>query len=336
MAAKKSGGGSAATGRPRAYWATAPYAGEIRETALAPSEEDGLIVKALYSGISRGTEALVAAGRVPRSQHGAMRCPFQEGDFPFPVKYGYSSVGEVVDGPDSWLGVKVFCLYPHQTLYRVSADDVQLLPEELPPQRAVLGALMETALNGVWDSEAKAGDRVIVLGAGVLGLLTAWLLNALPGSEVMLVDIEPERRGITEKLGLAFALPEEIVQPADVILDCTGSPDALGRALAWTVLESRIVEMSWFGDRPVTLPLGEDFHSKRLTIRSSQVGSVAASQRPRWTRKRRLAKALELLQAEILDALIEAEVAFDDLPEVLPRLARQVEPALCLRVRYDD
>lgn len=290
-------------------------------------------MRALYSGISRGTEALVFNGRIPPSQYRSMRAPFQGGDFPHPVKYGYSSVGRVEQGPPEWRGRLVFCLHPHQTAYVVPVQALTPLPATVPPSRGVLAANLETALNGLWDAGPRIGDRITVIGAGVVGCLTAWLAARIPGCEVELIDIDPTRRAVAEALDVPFALPERATPEADLVVHASGSPGGLRTALELAGFEATVLELSWYGDTVVPVPLGEAFHSRRLTLRSSQVGQVAGVQRPRWDHRRRLVKVMELLVDPRLDVLIDGESPFEALPEVLPRLA--AGGGLCHRIVYD-
>jgi threonine dehydrogenase-like Zn-dependent dehydrogenase len=319
---------------------------------LPPAMEGGVLVRTLYSGISRGTEALVFQGEVPPSQFEAMRAPFQEGSFPAPVKYGYCSVGRVEVQPrrrppglatEELVGRTVFSLHPHQDLYWVPPEAVTLLPPGLPPERAILGAQMETAVNAVWDGAPGPGDRVVVVGAGVIGLLVAWLCRQLPGCEVTLVDPNPARGPVARALGLAFhagsgkgegAAEEAGSGTADLVFHASGNPEGLVHALELAGAEATVVEVSWYGTRRVPLPLGEAFHSLRLTLRSSQVGRIPPGRAPRWDRRRRMRLALRLLQAEELDALISGESDFRDLPEVMARLSTAPEDTLCHRIRY--
>jgi threonine dehydrogenase-like Zn-dependent dehydrogenase len=317
-----------------AYWATGPGRGELRSCRVPEPGPGEVLVRARFSGISRGTEALVAQGRVPESQHAAMRAPFQEGAFPFPVKHGYCSVGRVVAGEPGLLGRDVFCLYPHQSAYVVPAAAVTPLPPGLPPGRAVLAANMEAALNALWDASPRAGERIHVIGAGVVGCLVAWLCGRIPGAEVTLADVLPERAAVAAALGVWFARPEALASEADLVLHASGHPEGLRTALAVAGLEARLVELSWYGTAEVALPLGEAFHSRRLTLISSQVGQVASAMRPRWSHGRRLVKALELLRDPALDVLITGEVPFAALPEAMKRLA--VAGALCQRIVYPD
>jgi hypothetical protein len=317
----------------RAFWVVAPGRGEIRTEPLTPPA-DGVVIRALYSGISRGTEALVFQGRVPASEYQRMRAPFQVGDFPAPVKYGYASVGLVERGPASLLNRNVFVLHPHQTRYSVPAESVYVVPEDVPPGRAVLTASLETAINGVWDARPHLGDRVVVIGAGTVGCLTAWLAGHVPGCDVELVDVNPARAAIAETLGVRFTPAEMVSAGADVVIHASGSSEGLGLALRVAGFEATVVELSWYGDETVPIRLGGGFHALRLTLKSSQVGAVAASQRARWDARRRMRLALSMLSDAVLDALITAESAFEELPRTMARLANGPGPTLCHRIRY--
>ena len=318
----------------RAFWVAAPGRGEIRPELLRSPAANDVVVQALFSGISRGTEALVFSGRVPQSEWTRMRAPFQEGEFPGAVKYGYASVGRVECGSSELKGRVVFVLHPHQTRYVVPASAVHVLPADVPPGRAILAANVETALNGVWDASPQVGDRVVVIGAGTVGCLVAWLASRIEGCDVQLVDVNPQRQRVAQSLGVSFAQPDDASCDADIVIHVSGSPEGLQQALDIAGFEATIIEMSWFGDRQVALPLGGAFHSRRLTIKSSQVGQVAASQRARWDARRRMAQALSLLADSALDVLITGESAFDDLPDVMARLAHAPGDALCHRIKY--
>lgn len=318
-----------------AYWIAAPGHGELRPETLPEPAADEVIVQTHYSGVSRGTESLVFAGAVPESQWQHMRAPFQAGEFPGPVKYGYASVGKVVGGAlplrDQW----VFCLYPHQTRYVVPVSAVHVLPAGVAPERAVLAANMETAVNAVWDAQVLPGDEVRVIGAGSVGLLTAWLASRIAGCRVQLIDTQARRAPVAQQLGLDFALPGEARGQADVVIHASGSPEGLALAISLAGFEACITELSWYGNRPVSLELGGAFHSQRLTLRSSQVGTVASPQRNRWSHTRRLALALTLLRDPALDALLNSSGRFTDLPTDMPRLAQRAGDVIMHRVCYD-
>jgi threonine dehydrogenase-like Zn-dependent dehydrogenase len=318
----------------RAFWVTGPGKGEIRAEPLGRCAPDAVRVRALYSGISRGTEALVFRGEVPPGEYERMRAPFQSGEFPAPVKYGYASVGEIEEGPAALRGRRVFCLHPHQTRYVVPATAVHPLPEAVPPARAVLAANLETALNGLWDADLRLGDRVAVVGAGALGCLVARLAARPPGCEVELVDPNPRRAAIAAALGAGFAPPERARRGADLVIHSSGTAEGARLALELAGFEATVLELSWFGTRSVALPLGERFHAGRLTLKSSQVGTVAAAQRARWTHARRLELALDLLADPALDALVTSEDRFEDLPRVMARLAEAPGDTLCHRILY--
>jgi NADPH:quinone reductase-like Zn-dependent oxidoreductase len=321
--------------RARAFWVVTPGQGEIRDEPLADPQAGDAIVRARFSGISRGTETLVFNGAVPESEWQRMRAPFQGGSFPAPVKYGYCSVGEVEDGPADLAEQRVFCLYPHQTRYAVPASALHVIPRDVPAGRAVLAANMETAINGVWDGSVQPGDRVAVVGAGAVGCLIAYLAGRIPGSEVCLIDVNQDRAAVAASLGIDFALPDVAPADCDVVFHASGSPQGLQRALTLGGFEATVIEMSWFGTRSVELSLGGAFHAQRLTVRSSQVGHVATSHRSRWDYRRRMQLALSLLVDPVLDARGPGESSFDDLPEVMRELATGRRDGLCHRVRYD-
>lgn len=318
----------------RAFWVTAPGCGEIRAQRLRPAEPGELLIRALASGISRGTETLVFRGEVPRSEWQRMRCPFQEGEFPGPVKYGYAVAGVVETGPAGCCGRRVFCLHPHQDRFIVPHDAVVPIPDDVPDRRATLAANMETAVNGLWDAMPGPGDRIAVIGAGVVGTLVAALAARLPGAEVELIDVEPRRAALAAAFGCSFAAPQHARGEADLVIHASGNPDGLRTALAVAGFEATVVEMSWYGTRIVPLALGDAFHSRRLILRSSQVGAVPAGRRARWSRRRRLELALSLLRDPLFDLLLSEETDLAALPELMSRLALSPEGVPCHTVRY--
>jgi 2-desacetyl-2-hydroxyethyl bacteriochlorophyllide A dehydrogenase len=317
-----------------AFWVVGPGRGEIRAETLPPLADDDVLVRTLHSGISRGTETLVFTGRVPSSEHGRMRAPFQQGEFPAPVKYGYVNVGVVEQGPADLRGREVFCLYPHQTRYVVPRDAVYPLPAGVPAGRAVLAANLQTAVNALWDAEIKVGDRVAVVGAGTVGCLVAWLASRIPACDVELIDVDRQKAAAATELGVAFRGPGDARSDADVVFHASGTPAGLATSLAIAGFEAPVVELSWYGDRDVPVRLGEAFHSRRLSLRASQVATLPASQRSRWTHRRRNELALELLRDARLDALISGQSTFDELPDVLTRLSQSSDGVLCHRIDY--
>ncbi|HYN94626.1 MAG TPA: zinc-binding alcohol dehydrogenase [Pilimelia sp.] len=319
----------------QAFWLRSPGQGEIRPVTVPPPGPDDVLVRTLYSGVSRGTETLVFRGGVPPNQHATMRAPFQDGDFPAPVKYGYLTVGVVEAGPADLRGRTVFCLYPHQTRYVVPAGAVTPVPDSVPAGRAVLAGTVETAVNALWDAAPLVGDRIAVVGAGMVGSCVAAVLARFPGARVQLVDPAPDRAAVAAALGVDFALPADAAGDCDLVVHASATAAGLSRSLELLAPEATVVELSWYGDQPVSVPLGEFFHSRRLVVRGSQVGAVSPARRGRRSFADRLALALELLADPVFDALITGECGFAELPAVLPRLASGDLPALCHRVRYD-
>jgi 2-desacetyl-2-hydroxyethyl bacteriochlorophyllide A dehydrogenase len=320
----------------RAFWVAEPGRGEIR-TATVPTPGPGdVLVRTLRSGVSRGTETLVFEGRVPASQYAAMRAPFQEGELPGPVKYGYLNVGLVEQGPDALVGRTVFCLYPHQTAYVVPAGAVTVVPDGVPAARAVLAGTVETAVNALWDARPLLGDRVAVVGAGMVGCCVARLLAGIPGVEVTLVDVDSSRAATAAALRLGFAAIEDAPHDVDLVVHTSGTSAGLQTALDLLAPDGEVLELSWYGDRPVSVELGGAFHSRRLAVRASQVGEVAAARRGRRTHAQRLALALDLLRDPAFDVLLTGESRFDELPDVMSGLADGSLSALCQSIIYPD
>ncbi|MFK7855371.1 MAG: zinc-binding alcohol dehydrogenase [Granulosicoccus sp.] len=318
-----------------AFWITDKQRGEIRSAELPELLRDQVRIQTLYSGVSLGTEALVFNHAVPSSEFQRMRAPFQEGEFPSPVKYGYINVGKVLEGPHDLCGQNVFCLYPHQTHYIVPSDSVTLIPLDVPAERAILAANLETAINALWDASAHIGDKISIVGAGVIGCLVGWLANSIPGCDVELIDINPERASVCDALGLTFSLPHQARGQRDLLIHTSATQEGLNTALQLAGFEATILELSWYGDKPVSVELGGSFHSRRLQLRSSQVGQIATAQRSRWDYKRRLKLALSLLNDERLDNLITGESSFSELPSTFQYLMKNGRDSLCHRIKYD-
>lgn len=319
----------------RSLWYVAPGRAEIRSTVLPCPGPDDARIRTLYSGISRGTERLVARGLHDPIHRARMRAPMQDGEFPFPVKYGYCAVGRVENGPSNLAGKTVFVLHPHQDLFVAPAGLLALVPDSVPPKRATLAANMETALNALWDSGAGPGERIVIVGAGTVGLLVTYLAARIPGTDVTVIDPQAGRRTLVERFGGAFSPQSDRYHEADVVFHTSATARGLATAMAAGGMEATVVEMSWYGDENVAVPFGGDFHSRRLKIVSSQVGLVSGTRRVRWTHARRLAKALELLADPLFDALVETEVAFADLPEALSQILAPSAPGLAPVIRYD-
>lgn len=319
-----------------AFWLRAPGAGELRTVHVGAPGPGEVLVRTLFSGVSRGTESLVFRGGVPVSQHAAMRAPFQEGEFPGPVKYGYLNVGVVEAGPPALTGRTVFCLYPHQSRYVVPAAAVTVVPPGVPAGRAVLAGAVETAVNALWDAPPLVGDRISVVGAGMVGCCVAALAARVPGADVELVDPDPARAAVAARLGARWADPGAAREGRDLVVHASATAAGLARALELAAPEATVLELSWYGDQVVGVPLGEVFHPRRLVLRSSQVGTVAPARAGRRSHADRLALALDLLADAAFDTLVTGESDLADLPAVMPRLADGSLPALCHRIRHPE
>jgi threonine dehydrogenase-like Zn-dependent dehydrogenase len=311
-----------------AFWLRSPGCGEIRPVSLPEPGLGDVVVRTLRSGVSRGTETLVFRGGVPP------RAPFQEGEFPGPVKYGYLSVGAVEAGPVELRGRTVFCLYPHQTAYVVPAGAVTVVPDDVPPARAVLAGTVETAVNALWDAAPLIGDRVAVVGAGMVGCCVARLLARFPGVDVTLVDVDLSRGEVAAALGAGFARPDDARGGCDLVVHTSATAAGLQRSLDLLAPEGTVLELSWYGDEEVQLSLGGAFHSGRLRVQASQVGTVSPARSGRRTTADRLALALDLLRDPAFDVLVTGESRFEELPRVMARLADGSLPAICHTIAY--
>jgi threonine dehydrogenase-like Zn-dependent dehydrogenase len=318
----------------RALWYVDKGRVELREETIDTPGPDEVIVRALFSGISRGTERLILSGLVGPSEWHRMRAPLQAGAFPYPVKYGYCAAGIVEQGPPDLMGREVFVLHPHQDRFRVPAALAAPIPRSVPARRATLAANMETALNAIWDSGAGPADRIVIVGAGIVGLLVGYLAARLPRSAVTIVDVAAQRATVADSLGLAFAVPEAAPQSCDVVFHTSATAAGLATAIGAAGLEATVVELSWYGDGTVPAPLGGAFHSQRLRLVSSQVGQVSPSRRPRWSYRRRLEAALSLLDDPVLDGLITEEIDFTNAPSLLPALLAPGSQGLAPVIRY--
>lgn len=317
-----------------AYWTTAKEHGELRTEDLPAPGPGEALVRTLYSGISKGTEMVVHAGAVPPRVAEEMRAPHQEGQFPGPVKFGYLSVGVVEEGPEGWLGQRVFCLNPHQDLYVAPVSSLTRIPANVPSRRAVLTGTVETAVNALWEAGPRLGDRVAVVGAGLVGGMVATLLRTFPLERLQLVDLDPDRKRLADTLGVDFAHPDDALADCDIVFHCSASQEGLERSLQLAGDEADVIEMSWYANRGVTLPLGEDFHARRLSIRASQVGVVARARRHRRTNADRLNLAVSLLKDPVFDAFVTGTSPFAELPGVVQDLAHGNIDALCHVIEY--
>lgn len=317
-----------------AYWTVAPGEGELRRGPLRSPGEGEALVRSLYSGVSRGTEMLVHRGQVPPEVAERMRAPFQEGDFPFPVKYGYLSVGVVEQGPPELAGRRVFCLHPHQDRYVVPVAALTVVPDGVPSRRAVLAGPVETALNALWDAPPCMGDRIAVVGGGMIGASLAALLRSFPLAALQLVDPDPAKRELARGMGIDGVHPDEAMTGCDIVYHASTTEAGLAGALSRLGDEGELVELSWFGSRSPSVPLGADFHARRLRITASQVSAIGATRRNRRSFGDRMELVMQALQDSVFDALISGESEFAELPAVMTELADGALPTLCRAIGY--
>lgn len=318
----------------QAYWTMSPRRGQLRREEIPEPVAGQVRVRAIASGISRGTELLVHRHGVPESIRTLMRCPFQAGELPDPVKYGYLSVGRVEAGPSELIGKRVFCLHPHQDVYVVPESAVTVLPDDVPSERAVLAGTVETAVNALWDAAPRLGDRVAVVGGGMVGLSVAALLRQFPLGRLELVDVDPGRAVQASWIGVPLVAPEAAADDCDLVFHASATEAGLATALWLLGDEGEVIELSWYGDRQPSLPLGQEFHARRLTIRASQVSRVSPSRAARRRPSDRLALALDLLRDPVFDALLAPALPFAELPTVMAELDAGRGTSLCQVIAY--
>ncbi len=327
--------------RASSFWSSGACSAEVRGHGLAHPGPGEVLIRALHSGISRGSESLVYAGQVPPAVSDTMRAPFQEGDFPGPVKYGYLSVGEVLEfGSDTsqasglHLGQRVFAHFPHQDRYVIPVAAATAVPDDVPSARAVLAGVVETAINVVWDAAPKWGDRIAVIGCGLVGASVCALLRDFPLTRLVVVDPQPRGAALAERLGIEALTPQGVTGEFDTVVHCSGTQEGLALGLSLLGFEGELMEVSWFGQDSPTVPLGADFHANRLTIRASQVSAVAASTRQRRSRQDRMALALDELRDPFYDVLLTGHAPLGDLPQTMAAIASGQAPGWCQVVDY--
>ncbi|MEM9277847.1 MAG: zinc-binding alcohol dehydrogenase [Pseudomonadota bacterium] len=321
---------------------SAPYKAAIETVQIPEIKAENVLLKTLFSGISRGTESLVYAGKVPESEWKRMRCPFMSGSFAFPVTYGYACVCEVIGLGEKTSGLKpgdrVFVLHPHQDIFSVPESSCNLLPPSIPTSRAVLSANMETALNAVWDAEISGNPFCAIIGAGVVGLITAHAVRKVAGLDPVIFDLKPEKERHATEMGFRFinssGIDKTEIQDFELIFHTSASAGGLQSAIDMAAFEAKIIEMSWYGENPVSLNLGGAFHSKRLKILSSQVGTIASAKRNKLDYAGRMQQAITLLDDPRLDTLLGSAIDFHDLPNHLHDIFSPQSDVLCQVIEY--
>jgi 2-desacetyl-2-hydroxyethyl bacteriochlorophyllide A dehydrogenase len=320
----------------RALWFEGRHRAVLQEEMLPELKPGWCKLESLFSNISPGTESLILSGQVPEEVYQEMKCPYMGGQFPFPVKYGYSLVGRITDGPKALLGKIAHLLHPHQDKCMVRIDDIFLVPPAVPAQRATLASNLETAVNAIWDAQFSVGDHALVVGFGAIGALVARLLSFFPGCRVKVMDTNPDKRRMAEKMGFKVLYPGKETEKFDLAFHASGNPSGLQSAVNLVGFEGKVVEMSWYGKHKVSLSLGGNFHSQRKSIISSQVSYLSPGQRSRWNHRRRKSLVFDLLQRLEFDEHLTYSVAFSKLPEIYSKLKILSRENLGYLVSYQE
>ncbi|WNJ16800.1 zinc-binding alcohol dehydrogenase [Pontibacter sp. G13] len=318
----------------QALWHLDAQSSELAEVPLEISPTLPCTVETQASLISSGTERLVSSGLVPASIQPDMRVPYMRGNFEFPMTYGYSLVGKVSNHDHPLSGQMVHLLHPHQTICQVASGDAFPVPEGIPARRATLASNLETAVNAIWDSGMSTGDKILVVGFGIIGSLVARLASLFPGTEVYVAETQRKRRMMAEQMGFFLLGDHDSEVEFDCAFHCTGASGGLQTAIDQVGYEGVIVELSWYGTRGIEVNLGGDFHSKRKKIISSQVSNLPADRQGRWGFRRRKETVFELLKDPVFDAHITREIPFEELPDFFQRLRQGEIHELACCVSY--
>ena len=307
--------------------------GSIKKELLNQSlGNDELLVKAYYSGISYGTEKIVHDSQVPANQYEFMRAPHQVGEFNKEVKYGYLSVGKVVVGPKSMMNKMVYTMFPHQSMYILKSSLATLIPSHIPYKRALLTANMETAINAMWDSQPSIGDNTYVIGAGIVGILMAYVLSSTFGIKVTVIDNNASKKKLCKFFNIDFENNINCIKDPDIIFECSGNASVLSDLINNSTLETKICILSWYGKQQSKIKMGENCFSRRLEIIFSQVGNITPIQSKKWDNLSRRALALKLLDNKKLDSLIDKqEIKLKELPNFFKKGNTN---GLCKVVKY--
>lgn len=313
--------------------ATALWHTNNRATELKPIELDeaGVLIRSLYSLISTGTERLVAQGGVPAELQEKMRVPGMQGQFSFPLTYGYSLVGQVEALGHVLHHKYVHLLHPHQSAVHWPAEQLSVIPEGIPPLRATLASNLETVVNAVWDSQVQVGSRVLVVGFGMIGALLSRVLAQIPAIELVVVETNDERKLLAAEMGFTLG---QGGQDFDCAFHTTAQSAGLQMALDAVGQEGKVVELSWYGKREIMLSLGGLFHYGRKQIISSQVSHLPARKRARWDFARRKAVVFRLLQQAVFDQHITQLIDFSEAPDFFGQVRSGSTPALGTAIRY--
>ncbi len=319
-----------------ALWHVDPAHSVLRQQTLGKLTPGECLVKTRFSMVSLGTERLVCKGGMSPEAYGPMTVPYMQGAFSFPLTYGYSLTGEVIDGPQEWLGERVHAMHPHQDLCVIHSHDLTVVPGNVPLDRAVLASNLETAVNGVWDGQPIMGQRVLVIGYGLIGALIAHLVKPIPGIELHIHDI----RGSRKELAIAnghhvWDAAESQPGDYDLIFHTSASSAGLQFAIDHTREEGRVIEMSWYGNQTVNLDLGASFHYGRNRIISSQVSRIASPALPHFDHHRRKSLIFQLLADDAYHKFLGEGIVFDQSPSFFSDLRKNSFPGMNAYFKYD-
>ncbi len=324
---------------------TGPREVALEERPVESPGPDEVLVRSRVSAISPGTELLVYRGDAPTDLEADVSIDALEGDLSFPTRYGYATVGEVVEtgpGAEGYHGERVFAFHPHQSRFCAGVPELFISPPDLDDEALALLPTAETATNLLLDGGPRVGERVVVFGAGVVGLATVRLLAELSLEELVVVEPLEGRRELARAFGADRTVPpgatgtfaDSDPPGADLVYEVSGQPEALDAALSVAGYDGRVVVGSWYGSKRADLDLGGSFHRDRIGVTSSQVSTISPELRGRWSRERRRGTALDALRRIDTDRLVTDRVPFRSAPAAYERLDTDPERTLQVLLEY--
>lgn len=335
-------------------WFTAPFSVEVREVTLPAPAADEVVVRTRYSAVSAGTELLLYRGQMPGSMSLDATLSSLQQSSGYPLQYGYACVGEVQqtgrDVDPDWQGRQVFSFQPHASHFLATTDQLIAVPDDLSAQAAVFLPNMETAVNLVQDGQPLIGERVVVLGQGIVGLLLSGLLARFPLADLAAVEGQPDRQDLARTFGVKDVYsPDEATRAvasssdgypamadADLIYEVSGQPEALNLAIALSGFASRIVIGSWYGSKRVPIDLGGKAHRNRLQLITSQVSTLAPGLSGRWDKQRRYHLAWDMIRATDTAQLITHNLPLEEAEWLYKQLHEEASGIMQSLFHYPD
>jgi 2-desacetyl-2-hydroxyethyl bacteriochlorophyllide A dehydrogenase len=331
----------------RSLYFLGPETVTVEERPVPDPDDDQLLVRTERSAISSGTELLIYRDKAPGDIKTDETIDALDGTLSYPLQYGYSAVGKVVATgrtvDDAWEGRRVFAFHPHESHFLATPEEV--VPVDLPPDRAALLANAEAAVNFVMDGRPRIGERVAVFGQGVVGLLTTTFLSSFPLERLVTVDCYDHRRSVSQSLGadeavgasadVSACFDADHIDGADLTFEVSGDPDALNDAIKTTGYAGRVIVGSWYGNKPVNLDLGGAYHRSHVRVRSSQVSRVDPDHLGRWDKDRRFALVRDLLTDVDVDSIVTDEFPVERADEAYDQLDTAPESTLGVMLTYD-